>query len=70
MADRRRQFITERRSNIRDVQQRLEEHVDEGAVTPHSCCPVNVICQFCGSRNFAMEQPQDKKFIVAIKVKF
>nr|XP_029713622.1 uncharacterized protein LOC115257808 [Aedes albopictus] len=28
----------------------------------HDCGPMNSMCQFCGSRNFAKELPADKKF--------
>src|SRR5277367_5278029 len=37
-------------------------HFDEGQVSQFNCGPMNVPCQFCGSRNFAAERPSDGKF--------
>ena len=37
-------------------------HFDEAQVNEHSCGALNVVCQFCGSKNFAAERPSDGKF--------
>ena len=31
-------------------------------MTEHSCGPMDVTCQFCGSKNFTAERPSDGKF--------
>src|SRR5277367_4774537 len=37
-------------------------HFDENQVSQFNCGSMNVLCQFCGSRNFAAERPSDGKF--------
>src|SRR5258705_12762773 len=34
----------------------------EAQVDAHNCGPMNIICQFCCSRNFVAERPSDGKF--------
>ncbi|GBN97002.1 hypothetical protein AVEN_228879-1 [Araneus ventricosus] len=38
-------------------------HFIEAQVETHNCGPMNIICQFCKSKNFAAERPSDGKFI-------
>ncbi|MEI7488175.1 MAG: hypothetical protein WCJ72_12340 [Chryseobacterium sp.] len=42
----------------------LQEAINytDNSVAHHSCGPLDVVCQFCGSRNFAAERPADRKF--------
>ncbi|GBN67640.1 hypothetical protein AVEN_235971-1 [Araneus ventricosus] len=37
-------------------------HFIEAHVETHNCGPMNIICQFCKSKNFAAERSSDGKF--------
>ena len=37
-------------------------HFDEQQLDQHSCGPLHIVCQFCGSKNFLAERPSDGKF--------
>ncbi|GBO13308.1 hypothetical protein AVEN_163383-1 [Araneus ventricosus] len=51
---------------VRDRQsQRIRDkaiHFIEAQVETDNCEPMNIICQFCKSKNFAAERPSDGKF--------
>lgn len=47
-------------ASVRSTRQRNVTDVD--AEVPHTCGPMNVICQFCQSKNFIAERPTDGKF--------
>lgn len=40
---------------------------DEEAIVSHHCGPLNIICQYCGSKNFIAERPPDKKFTLCCR---
>lgn len=50
--------LDQRRESVLGQVNSLNEH----EVNQHDCGPMNSICQFCGSKNFAKERPADKKF--------
>lgn len=40
---------------------------DEEAIVSHHCGPLNIICQYCASKNFIGERPPDKKFTLCCR---
>ncbi|GBN53292.1 hypothetical protein AVEN_107379-1 [Araneus ventricosus] len=51
---------------VRDCQRQRSRdegiHFIEAQVETHNCGPMNIICQFCKSKNFAAERSSDGKF--------
>ncbi|GBM41329.1 hypothetical protein AVEN_241487-1 [Araneus ventricosus] len=60
----RRERYAEAHHLVRDRQRIRDEaiHFIEAQVETHNCGPMNIICQFRKSKNFAAERPSDGKF--------
>ncbi|GBN64272.1 hypothetical protein AVEN_9257-1 [Araneus ventricosus] len=60
----RRERYTEAHHLVRNRQRIRNEaiHFIEAQVETHNCGPMNIICQFRKSKNFAAERPSDGKF--------
>jgi len=50
------------RERAREASRNEAINFDEVQVIQHDCGPFDVLCNFCGSRNFADERPADKLF--------